>query len=208
MYTNEMMKSLHQLQQYIQHQEQKLNQLSKTIDALQSEVEEIKSKPSTNIEKIEYKFDQLKVERLEGTLNIGLNPTDPNQIDQFEVQHQNMNIHNDVTSQQQHRQLNEQLFQQCHEEIQHFLNKDCIAYLEAAEQQLQLRLDEPHRRHIIEDIRKQVDGRIQYYMNSQPINDVHQFSEHKDRIVNKVKKDVEDSITHFMQHLPKEGGTP
>lgn len=45
----------------------------------------IKDKPTTNIERIDYQFDQLKIERLEGTLNIGLNPSDPNSVQNFEV---------------------------------------------------------------------------------------------------------------------------
>ena len=34
---------------------------------------------------MEYKFDQLKVETLEGTLNIGLNPSDLQGIEDFSV---------------------------------------------------------------------------------------------------------------------------
>ena len=34
---------------------------------------------------MEYKFDQLKVETLEGTLNIGLNPSDLQAIEDFSV---------------------------------------------------------------------------------------------------------------------------
>ena len=37
----------------------------------------LKEAPSTKIDRIEYKFDQLKIETLEGTLNIGLNPLSP-----------------------------------------------------------------------------------------------------------------------------------
>ena len=38
---------------------------------------------------LEYKFDQLKVETLEGTLNIGLNPTDLQGIEDFSVPNKN-----------------------------------------------------------------------------------------------------------------------
>lgn len=204
MYTNEFVKTLQQLQQYIQYQDQKLKQLAETINTLQSEVEQFKNKPSTNIERIEYKFDQLKIERLDGTLNIGLNPTDPNQIDQFEVEQNGLQVNNDMTyPPQEQQQVRHQLFQQCKEEIQHFLNNDCVDFIKQAEQQLQLRLDEPHRRHIIEDIRKQIDSRIQYYMNEPSLSNLGDFNEQKHKILQQVKADVENSIKHFLNHLPK-----
>ena len=43
---------------------------------MEQKITELQSRPSVHVEKLEYKFDQLKVEKLEGTLNIGLNPTD------------------------------------------------------------------------------------------------------------------------------------
>jgi spore germination protein PC len=189
---------LQQLHQYIQHQDKKIQQLHETIRKLKDDVEEIKKQPYTNIEKIEYKFDQLKVEHLDGTLNIGLNPTDPGQIDNFDVHQNGMNV-NGV-----HQKLQEQLFQQCSEEANQFLNKDCVGLIEEAEQQYDLRLDEPHRKHIIEDIRKQIDSRIQYYINGQPLTEQDSLLDKKQEILTQVKQDVLNSINHFLNHLPKD----
>ena len=55
-----------------------INKLSKEIDAL-------KDKPPINVERLEYKFDQLKIEKLDGTLNIGINPADLNNIEDMEI---------------------------------------------------------------------------------------------------------------------------
>ena len=192
------MNYLQQLHQYIQQQDQTIQQLNETIQDLKSEVEEIKKQPYTNIERIEYKFDQLKVEHLDGTLNIGLNPTDPGQIDNFDVQQGGLNV-NGVQ-----QQLQEQLFQQCSEEINQFLNEDCVRLIEQAEHQYDLRLDDPHRKHIIEDIRKQIDSRIQYYINGQPLTERDSLLDKKQDILLKVKQDVENSIHHFLNHLPKD----
>jgi spore germination protein PC len=193
----DIMNYLQQLHQYIQRQDQIIQQLNETVRDLKSDVGEIKKQPHTNIEKIEYKFDQLKVEHLDGTLNIGLNPTDPGQIDNFDVQQGGMNV-NGVQ-----QQLREQLFQQCSEEVNQFLNEDCIRLIEDAEHQYDLRLDDPHRRHIIEDIRKQIDSRIQYYLNSQPLSEQDSLLDKKQDTIRQVKKDVENSINHFLNHLPK-----
>ncbi|QNF28359.1 MULTISPECIES: spore germination protein GerPC [Metabacillus] len=192
------MKYLQQLHQYIQHQDNRIQQLNELLENIRSEIDQIKNQPFTNIEKIEYKFDQLKVEHLDGTLNIGLNPTNPEQIDNFDVQQKGMNV-NGVQ-----QQLREQLLQQCSEEINQFLNTDCVSLIELAEKQYDLRIDDPHRRHIIEDIRKQIDSRIQYYINGQPLTEHDSLLDKKQEILIQVKKDVENSINHFLNHLPKD----
>jgi spore germination protein PC len=192
------MKYLQQLHQYIQHQDQRIQQLNESLENIRSEIDQLKNQPFTNIEKIEYKFDQLKVEHLDGTLNIGLNPTNPEQIDNFDVQQKGMNV-NGVQ-----QQLREQLLQQCSEDINQFLNTECVSFIEQAEKQYDLRLDDPHRRHIIEDIRKQIDSRIQYYINGQPLTEHDSLLDKKQEILIQVKKDVENSINHFLNHLPKD----
>jgi spore germination protein PC len=198
LYYNDLTKYLQQLHQYVQQQDQKIQQMNETIRVLKNEIEEIKKKPYTNIDKIEYKFDQLKVEHLAGTLNIGLNPTDPGQIDNFDVQQNGMNV-NGVQ-----QQLKNQLFQQCSEDVYQFLNDDCVRLIEQMEKQYELRLDDPHRRHIIEDIRKQIDSRIHYYINAQPLTEQDSLLDKKQEILLHVKQDVENSINHFLNHLPKD----
>ncbi len=44
------------------------------------------------MEKIEYKFDQLKVESLDGTLNIGLNPSNLKETIEDLAVEQNVNV--------------------------------------------------------------------------------------------------------------------
>ncbi|MGM0874553.1 MAG: spore germination protein GerPC [Bacillota bacterium] len=197
-YTNDTMNYLQQLQHYIQQQDRRIQQLHETIKELRSDIEQIKNQPHTNIEKIEYKFDQLKVENLNGTLNIGLNPTNPEQIENFDVQQKGMNV-NGVQ-----QQVRDDLFQQCSAEVNQFLNEDCVRFIEQAEQQYDLRLDDLHRKHIIDDIRKQIDSRIQYYLNGQPLTEQESLLDKKQEILIQVKKDVENSIMHFLNHLPKD----
>ncbi|MED4403138.1 spore germination protein GerPC [Metabacillus fastidiosus] len=182
--------------QQIQAQNNKITELEKTIQLLQSEMRKLKDNSATKIEKIEYKFDQLKIERLEGTLNIGLNPTDPNQVENFDVAQNGVNIHG------MQKELREQLGAQVSEELHQFLNGECLSLIGNIEEKFNYRLDEPHRRHIIEDIRKQIDSRIHYYVNGIHLTENDSLDDHKKAIVTNVKKDVENSITHFLNHLP------
>ncbi|TXC89654.1 spore gernimation protein GerPC [Metabacillus litoralis] len=197
-YNADTMQYIQQLHQYVQHQDKKIQQLTNIIQELRTDVERIKNKPVTNIERIEYKFDQLKVEQLDGTLNIGLNPTDPEQIDNFDVQQKGINV-NGVQ-----QQLRDQLFKQCSQDVNQFLNQECAGFIQQAEKHYGLSLDDPHRKHIIEDIRKQIDSRIQYYINGQPLTEQDSLLEKKQEILSKVKQDVENSIQHFLQHFPKD----
>lgn len=198
MYNNGTFQYLDQLWHYIQQQEKKIQNLSESVRELRNELNQLKGEPKTKIEKIEYKFDQLKVERLEGTLNIGLNPLTSEQIEQFDVNQNALNVN---PAQQQ---LQQQLLEQCREDINYFLNEECTGFIKQAEAQYQLKLDDVHRNHIIQDIRKQIDSRIQYYLNNYPLTEQDSLLDKKQELLTKVKQDVENSILHFLNHLPKD----
>ncbi|MFC0275010.1 spore germination protein GerPC [Metabacillus herbersteinensis] len=189
---------LQQLYRYIESQNKRIQRLEEIVQTMKTNLDEMKNQPHTSIEKIEYKFDQLKIEHLAGTLNIGLNPTDPEQVENFEVMQKGVNV-NGVQ-----KELRQQITQQAHEELNHFFNVDCLSLVEKVEQHCDYRLDEPHRRHIIEDIRKQVDSRISYYVNNLRITENESLEQLKNDVILNVKNDVENSIMHFINHLPKE----
>lgn len=66
----------HQIYILQQQLAQCMDRLGKIEQKLDDESNEQRSPSTIHIEKIEYKFDQLKVETLEGTLSIGLSPTE------------------------------------------------------------------------------------------------------------------------------------
>ncbi|WP_159065828.1 spore germination protein GerPC [Gorillibacterium timonense] len=65
---------LYQLQQQIAWQTGKIVELESMIKELMNQVEKLGTVPQMKIDKIEYTFDQLKVEKLEGALHIGISP--------------------------------------------------------------------------------------------------------------------------------------
>ncbi|MEH7078355.1 spore germination protein GerPC, partial [Bacillus velezensis] len=85
MYDQSVSSYLQNLNSFVQQQAQQIQELERQLKEFQNEISTLKQQPSTRIDRLEYKFDQLKIERLEGTLNIGLNPTDPNAVQNFEV---------------------------------------------------------------------------------------------------------------------------
>jgi spore germination protein PC len=59
--------------------------LQRTVASLQTEIAAVKEQKGVRIDRIEYSFDQLKVERLEGTLNIGVAPGGLQSVEDFAV---------------------------------------------------------------------------------------------------------------------------
>lgn len=70
-------------QQLLEKHHRKIQKLEKELDELKQLVLQLQARPSVHVDRIEYKFDQLKVETLEGTMNVGLSPQDLQNMDQF-----------------------------------------------------------------------------------------------------------------------------
>jgi len=189
---------LNQLYKHIQYQNDRVNQLEQTLRLLSNELEELKNRPYTNIERVEYKFDQLKVETLEGVLNIGLNPSDPESIDQFDVQQKGLQV-NEI-----HKELKKQISEQSHYQIIKYLDEECPKEILDMAKKQSFTIDETYQQLIIEDIKKQVNGRIMYYIQSLRLHEDVDVKEQVEFIEEKVKEDIQNSILQFIKHIPNE----
>jgi len=197
---NSYIRSLHY---YIQQQNQRIAQLEETLQLIQGDLKEIKNRPTTQIEKIEYKFDQLKVETLEGTLNIGLNPMNGEQIEDFAVSQSKMNIP-DV------RHTHKDFINEIEDEIDEYLNNDCSVYIQSKLNQQRTSIPNEHVQFVVEDIRKQINERIIYYLEQKQteLQDPTRIHEVYTAIVERIKLDIQNSITAYLNNLPdnlKEG---
>src|SRR5690606_6512155 len=70
------------LERRLSRAEQTLNRLSERLEQVERQLEEFRNKTPMHIE---YHFDQLKVNELKGTLNVGLSPQGAQGIDSFET---------------------------------------------------------------------------------------------------------------------------
>jgi spore germination protein PC len=194
----DMFQYLQQLHSYVLKQEQKMKHLESIVKKLENEVNEIKKKPSTTIERIEYKFDQLKVETLEGTLNIGLNPSDSGAIDDFSVSQGNMHV-------PPYNQFNQEYIQAIRGDVAIYLEDECMELIHEIEKKHGASLDQAYRDFIIDDISKQLDTRIEYHLNQQLSNPSLPRNEpeiiHQNVVVS-MKADIENAINAFIVNLP------
>jgi spore germination protein PC len=181
-----------QVQQTLRHQQEQIAHLQQRIEMLMSQVKAADAKPTYHIDRIEYKFDQLKIERLDGTLNIGIQPSGDGEgdIDQFIVQQANKGAFGPKgaeagaggsgTGDGEPGSLSSKPnvfpsagpasmqapppFGTIQTRVNEYMDEKAPVALVNLEHELNTPLDPYHRRIIIEDIRRQTPTRIRFYM--------------------------------------------
>lgn len=178
----------------LQAQENRIAILEQTIQKLQEEMKQLKDKPSIRVDKIEYKFDQLKVETLDGTLNIGLNPSDLANIEDFAVENQSLKTPIHPKAQMQRSMKIE-------ESVYQYLETELPALFKETQNQLNIRLDDSYLDFIKQDILKQLPARIDYHIQNTIEREGEQNSE--DTIIQLIKQEIRKGILIFINHLPE-----
>ncbi|MEC0269612.1 spore germination protein GerPC [Paenibacillus anseongense] len=232
-----------QLSAYIEMQKQRIDKLEETVTKLQSDLDALKVEKRFHIDKIEYNFDQLKVEKLDGTLTIGISPSSLDNVDDFTVNGasvgkdagQNQNQDQNPFAQGQgmgmgtgqefgigpmntgNTRKQQGTEGQAHSgaSMQHDVSKGIAHYLQYGlqsdmlnlENKYQYHLDEDYKDLIIDDIRKQLDARIQHYVNQyrgvgfkEPMEAV------TTSIIDKTKQDIISAVESYISSLPRNEG--
>jgi spore germination protein PC len=189
------------LRRYISWQTKKIQTLEQRLLLLENQLKELEQQPRTTIERIEYKFDQLKVETLEGTLNIGITPNGVGSaIEDFAVQPEKVVVPKPEPV----------LFRNIRQKVNSFLEKEAKETLKRLEEQYGHRLDDTYRNFILQDIARQVDERIRFYLQQKMNNGYIPASDNDEAVENeifqKIKADIEQSLDMFLKHMPKQGG--
>lgn len=180
----------------LQAQENRIATLEHTIQKLQEEMKQCKDKPSIRVDKIEYKFDQLKVETLEGTLNIGLNPSDLANIEDFAVENQSLNT-------PMHPKAQMQRSMKIEESIYQYLETELPVLFKETQNQLNVRLDDSYLEFIKQDILKQLPARIDYHIQNAAANERNGEQITEESIVELLKQEIRKGILIFINHLPE-----
>ncbi|WP_280846878.1 MULTISPECIES: spore germination protein GerPC [Mesobacillus] len=194
---------LKKLHVYVEHQSKKTARLEKMVHELQQEIAALKERPPVQIGNIEYKFDQLKVETLEGTLNIGLNPTDLDGIDDFTVDQKNVNVPIPP----------KQLFKRTVEietALHHYLESELENIYRSAQVELGISLEDSYFEFIKNDIKKQLSGRVAQHLQEQSSGErgTDLSPELNERVIDLLKQEIQNGVFLFLKNLPdnvKEG---
>jgi spore germination protein PC len=183
------------VQMTLQIQENRIAALEQTIQKLQEQLKQLKDKPNIQVEKIEYKFDQLKVETLDGTLNIGLNPSDLANIEDFAVQNQSLNTPIHPKAQMQRSMKIE-------ESIYQYLETELPVVFKETQNQLNVKLDDSYLDFIKQDIMKQLPTRIDYHVQNTAANKREGGQSTVESIIELLKQEISKGILIFINHLP------
>jgi spore germination protein PC len=191
----EWIKYMSDLSKYMKFQEKKITRLENLILELEDDLNEMKNNKTPSIEKVEYKFDQLKIETLEGTLNIGLTPNGESMLEDFQVQNKEISI-----SQQHSKEMKER--------IQHhlfqFIDEEGMKHLLELERTYNENFDEKYRGMIIDDIRKQVPQRINENIKKITQKDPTLEKEQLEHAVTaSIKNEIITGLQSFVKHKPK-----
>lgn len=190
---------IYQLQQQIQLQQIEIQKIQSSLASVQAELKELKKKPSTTIEKIEYKFDQLKVETLEGTLNIGLNPYNDEQIEDFDVKQGKLAVPGAMA-------FTPDVQTTIRNSILDYLDEEGYAAIQSIEYRSDKKLNDAYYDFMIQDVKRQLDTRIMYYLEQTPPQqweNEQRASETTKQIIEKMKEDINGAFLSFIQHLPQ-----
>jgi spore germination protein PC len=195
---------LQQLYNHIGWQSQRIDKLEQTVARLTEELSALKEQKRFHIDKIEYNFDQLKVERLEGTLTIGVSPGSLDAIEDFTVNGADASDLPRGTPLSPH---NSGLEEQVSLHIQAYLETEALEDLISIEKKAGIKLEDSYRQMILDDIRGQIAERIRHYAQqvrgagfNQPWDTVVQS------IAEKTKTDIRMAMDMYISKLHNREG--
>jgi spore germination protein PC len=189
---------INQLASQLKRHEEKLAKLEKVHADVMKSIETLKNQPPINVERIDYHFDQLKIERLDGTLNIGLNPQDLQEMDEFSIPAPHFRKEQSEKSKVQLNQLQDRL--------NTYLEKELPLFIEKAKKEMGLELDQSYAAFIQEDIRRQLPDRLAFY--SQKIAKTRRdlsANEEEQEIYQMTIHDIQQAIYAFLRQFPTKG---
>ncbi|MCF2648357.1 MULTISPECIES: spore germination protein GerPC [Niallia] len=188
---------------YLQLLEKRIKDLEKQVATLTNEITTIKEKPSVHIERIDYSFDQLKVETLEGTLNIGLNPEDLSNIEELAI-NPNSPINQPHApfyppidpKQMMNRSMD------IEEEMNQYIQLELPDIIRKKQIELNMPEEESYISFIQEDIIKQMPTRIQYYLQQGANRKQKEGKLTNEDIIQALKEEMENGVHLFLSHIP------
>ncbi len=193
---------IQQLYDCINKQQEEIIKLQSEFAHLAKEVKQLKESPGITVERLEYKFDQLKVETLEGTLNIGLNPTDLKQIEDLAIPPSSPPTPKETITDFRETLANR---------LDQYIEEDLKKFIYETEEQIGAKLSPQHIVMIQEDIRKQLPARTNHYIQFFNNRAENQLPEEKllEKLYQTMTLDMNQAVRTFIiqSHSHEKGAT-
>ncbi|KKO51346.1 spore germination protein GerPC [Paenibacillus sp. DMB20] len=182
-------------------QSMRLEQIENHLKELRREVERLMNQNQTNIEHIDYHFELLKIEKLEGTLNIGLTPNEGKNLEEITV---NGQMIGPLPAQYSH------LYNDIQQPVIHYLQNEVPNQFYRAAKERNINLNKHQVQLAIQDLQKQTDHRIYAYLEqSTAISEEQRNNEEISRsIISQVIQDINAAVKQYIElHSAEKGDT-
>ncbi|MBY3621931.1 hypothetical protein HGO21_20625 [Acinetobacter sp. CUI P1] len=175
-------------------QAEKIQLLEKQLQDLQGDIDSIKNNKTASIGPINYHFEQLKIEKLEGTLNIGITPNEGNNLDEAMINGK------PIGEQEGGTPTATALSDKIRPEILNYVQEEVSSQFSRLEREQNLSIDENYIQMVTQDLLNQMDGRINEYVSQLPTAEEGRgyTEEESSSIVEQIKRDIVKAIE---QHL-------
>lgn len=188
MYKNDWYQTIYELLQQFNQQSKQIQSLETRIQTLE---DTIQNEAMKGIDTVEYHFDQLKIENLNGTLHIGLSPNDLNNLEDFSVSPNNEKAADYPPS----------LKQKLVSDLGKFIYEQGPQMIRSLVQEYHIPIDQGYQNLILKDIQQQLPNRIDYYerkaMDNETFDNDQQLQEH---IADQVKKEIYHSLENYIRN--------
>jgi len=148
---------------HLKRLEEAIRRLEERLHQAEKQLEELRARPPLHVE---YHFDQLKVNELKGTLNVGLSPKGAQGIDMLDLP-ESLGA-GGMWGETAQPFLGGGPIPGLQQEMQDYMDREGPVLLAELERQRGLTLDEAHRLRLIQDIKSQLNARVHYYGKTMP----------------------------------------
>jgi len=195
--------------QRLSQAELQIRLLTERLADVQKQLDEVKSRPPMHVE---YHFDQLKVNRLEGTLNVGISPQGIQGIESLETPDPDCWKVTTGPADEAAEPIRE-----LQREMATYMDLESPRVLSDLEDRFGFALDEERRLQVIEDVKRQLNDRVHYYARKTeypPKEKADERARWRQDIKDKTARDIQGAFSAYLskqksvQNVPKGGTSP
>lgn len=181
--------------------ESELARITPKLAALEDSVTALENQPSTRIDKIEYRFEQLKVDTLSGSLHIGLAHGAEGLIENLQtagVDAKDLKLAGPASP--------DQAYTEAMAAMQEYILRGLPQDIATAAAEAGVPLERELKDRILEDLSRQAEQRFMLYIKEHPFAE-DAGPEAAGPVVEKVRQDVRDGLQSFFAGYGKESAS-
>lgn len=189
---------IQQLFHILHTQSEQLSRMEQVLKEMRSEIDRLRQGSEKTIDRVEYNFDLLKIEKLEGTLNIGLMPKDGQSLDDITVNGQPpLELSHSGYS-------GGELYSNIYQNVSRYLEDTVPEQIERMIPEAHLVLGDEYAAVIIEDVRKQLGDRITVYLKQYQTNrETMNPQEVEQSIIKQMKSEIASAVEQHLLNLQR-----